>query len=68
MNTDILEGKWKQLVGKAKELWADLTEDDLKKAEGGVDKLVGVVQEKYGKTKEEAQKHVQEFLDKHKQP
>ena len=65
MNTDIIAGKWKQFVGKAKETWADLTDDDLKKAEGGKDHLVGVIQEKYGNTKEEAHKAVQELWEKH---
>jgi len=65
MNTDMIAGKWKQVVGKAKEAWADLTDDDLKKAEGGKDHLVGVIQEKYGKTKEEAHKAVQDFWEKH---
>ncbi len=65
MNTDIIAGKWKQVVGKAKEKWADLTDDDLKKAEGGKDHLIGVIQEKYGNTKEEAHKAVQDFWEKH---
>jgi uncharacterized protein YjbJ (UPF0337 family) len=65
MNTDIVAGKWKQVVAKAKGEWAKLTDDDLKKAEAGHDHLVGVVQEKYGNTKEEAHKQVQAFWEKH---
>ena len=64
MNTDIIAGKWKQVVAKAKAEWADLTDDDLKKAEAGKDHLVGVVQERYGKTKEQAHEQVQAFWDK----
>ena len=64
MNTDIIEGKWKQVVGKAKRAWGELTDDDLKKAEGGKDKLIGVVQERYGQTKYDARKAVETFLDK----
>jgi len=66
MNTDIIEGKWKQIVGKAKTAWGDLTDDDLKKAEGGKDQLVGVIQERYGKTKDDASKAVDGFLEKNK--
>ena len=65
MNTDIIAGKWKQVVSKAKSEWADLTDDDLKKAEASRDHLVGVIQEKYGKTKDEAHEQVQAFCNKH---
>ncbi len=66
MNTDTIEGKWKQVVGRAKSAWGELTDDDLKKAEGGKDKLIGVVQERYGQSKDDARKAVEGFLDKHK--
>lgn len=66
MNTDIIEGKWKQVIGKAKTAWGDLTDDDLKKAEGGKDQLIGVIQERYGKTKDDASKTVDSFLEKNK--
>ena len=47
------EGRWEQLVGKAKSLWGDLTDDDLQKAEGDYERLVGVLKERTGKTREE---------------
>jgi uncharacterized protein YjbJ (UPF0337 family) len=34
MKTDQMKGNWKQLVGKAKEKWGKLTDDDWKVAEG----------------------------------
>lgn len=58
MNWDIAEGNWKQLKGKVKEQWADLTDDDLTKIEGRRDQLVGKVQERYGIAKDEAEKQV----------
>ena len=65
MNKDIIEGKWDQLVGKAKAKWGDLTDDDLTEAKGNAQILAGKVQERYGKTKEEAEKEVNEwFKDK----
>ncbi len=54
MNEDTLKGQWKQLVGEAKRQWGKLTDDDLLRAEGDVDKLAGSVQERYGVTREEA--------------
>ena len=55
MNNDVFEGKWKQLRGKAKVWWGKLTDDDLDKVEGNYDKLVGLLQEKYGYTREQAE-------------
>lgn len=52
MNKDQLEGKWEQLKGSAKKAWGELTDDDFTKAEGSADKLFGVIQEKFGDTKE----------------
>jgi uncharacterized protein YjbJ (UPF0337 family) len=52
MNQDQVEGKWEQIKGRAKKAWAELTDDDFKKAEGSLDKLYGVIQEKVGDTKE----------------
>lgn len=47
------EGKFDQLTGKAKETWADLTDDVFLKAEGNVDQLIGNIKEKTGETEEE---------------
>ena len=52
---DILEGNWKQMRGKVKEWWGKLTDDDLDKAAGKHDQIVGLIQEKYGYTREKAQ-------------
>jgi Uncharacterized protein conserved in bacteria len=63
MNNDIAEGKWKQMVGKAKAAWGELTDDELTKAEGRADKLAGLIQERYGKTREQAELEVRRFFD-----
>jgi uncharacterized protein YjbJ (UPF0337 family) len=52
MNSDQVGGQWEQLKGKAKRIWGELTDDDFMKAEGSVDKLYGVIQERFGDTKE----------------
>jgi len=46
MNSDILKGKWNQLMGSAKERWGELTDDELTEAEGNYEVLVGKLQEK----------------------
>jgi uncharacterized protein YjbJ (UPF0337 family) len=52
------EGRWDQLVGRVKSAWASLTDDDLLKAKGDYEKLVGVVKEKTGKTREEIEREL----------
>jgi uncharacterized protein YjbJ (UPF0337 family) len=54
MNKDILEGQWKQIRGEAKAWWGKLTDDDLERAAGKFDVLAGLLQEKYGYTRERA--------------
>jgi uncharacterized protein YjbJ (UPF0337 family) len=55
MNNNILEGKWKQIRGQAKTWWGKLTDDDLEKVGGQYDKLIGLLQVKYGYTQLQAE-------------
>ncbi|MDF2437954.1 MAG: CsbD family protein [Bacteroidota bacterium] len=48
-----LRGSWNEVKGKIKQEYADLTDDDLKYEEGKDDELVGRLQKKVGKTKDE---------------
>jgi uncharacterized protein YjbJ (UPF0337 family) len=61
MNRDQASGKWKQFRGRVKEQWGDLTDDELDKAEGNRDYLIGKVQECYGLSKEEVQRRLNEL-------
>ena len=63
MNKDRLKGKWKQVSGEARSKWGKLTDDDLARAEGDAQKLSGFVQERYGVTKEEADKRVKSWTE-----
>ncbi|WP_271424206.1 CsbD family protein [Aequorivita sinensis] len=60
MNEDQFKGKWNQVKGKFKQEFADLTDDDLMYAEGKSDELLGRLQEKTGKTKEQ----LKDMIDK----
>jgi len=64
MNRDVLEGKWKQLKGEARRQWGKLTDDELDMIAGDKDKLVGLVQERYGYAREKAAQEVDEFLNR----
>lgn len=58
MNEDILSGQWKQMKGSLKGWWGQLTDADLDRIGGQKDKLVGWVQENYGRTREQATQEV----------
>jgi uncharacterized protein YjbJ (UPF0337 family) len=55
MNNDVFQGKWKQIRGQVKVWWGKLTDDDLDKVNGGYDKFIGLLQEKYGYTRQQAE-------------
>jgi uncharacterized protein YjbJ (UPF0337 family) len=54
-----LRGNWNELKGKMKQQYAQLTDDDLKYEEGKDDELVGRIQQKIGKTKDEVIQWIQ---------
>jgi uncharacterized protein YjbJ (UPF0337 family) len=64
MNWDQNKGNWLQVKGKVKEKWGDLTDDDLARLEGSQEQLAGVIQERYGIAKDEAQRQVDEWASK----
>jgi uncharacterized protein YjbJ (UPF0337 family) len=59
VNTQVLQGQWNQVRGQVKKKWGQLTEDDLKFANGNLDQLVGRIQHKTG----EAREAIENFLD-----
>ena len=61
MNWDQIKGKWTQFTGKAREQWGNLTDNDLERAAGNRDQLVGVIQERYGIAKAEAERQVDDW-------
>lgn len=63
-NSDQIKGEWKQQVGAAKVAWGKLTDDELLQTEGHAEKLAGLVQERYGIVRSEAEAQVKTFLDK----
>ncbi len=56
MNTVSMKGNWKEISGKLKQRYANLTDDDVLFAEGKEEELLGRLQKKLGKTKEELRK------------
>ncbi len=64
MNNDIFKGKWKQIKGRVQEKWGELTDDEMDQIQGKKDVLAGKLQEKYGMTRKEADKEINQFLEK----
>ena len=58
---DKLKGNWNQMKGKLKEEFAELTDNDLMYEEGKEDQLLGTLQEKTGKTKEQVKDWIDQF-------
>jgi uncharacterized protein YjbJ (UPF0337 family) len=56
MNSDQIEGTWKQVKGKMREKWGKLTDNDWEQVAGKKDQLLGKLQERYGYTREQAER------------
>jgi uncharacterized protein YjbJ (UPF0337 family) len=68
MNWDEIAAKWMQFKGSAKQKWAKLTDDDLDYVAGTRDRLIGRLQEKYGMTKDEAERQAEDWFRTHQNP
>ena len=62
MNWDQLAGKWRQIKGEARVKWGKLTDDDLELIGGHKDKLIGLLQERYGIAREQAEREADEWM------
>ena len=52
MDKQQLKGKWNRFTASVKQEWGDLTDDEVKKAEGNYDELIARIQEKYGESRD----------------
>ncbi|MGN6207274.1 CsbD family protein [Asticcacaulis sp.] len=65
MNNDRMQGSWEQVKGNVQKMWGKLTNDDLDVIEGDRKLLAGKIQERYGITKDEADKQIDEWNRTH---
>jgi uncharacterized protein YjbJ (UPF0337 family) len=63
VSQDILKGKWKELKGQVKARWGKLTDDDLGRIEGRRDQMIGLLQQRYGYAKREAEEELDDFVN-----
>ncbi len=61
MSWEQIQGNWRQFRGEAKRRWGELTDDDLDAIAGDRDRLLGKLQERYGRTKETLESEVSAF-------
>jgi uncharacterized protein YjbJ (UPF0337 family) len=61
---DQMAGQWKQFSGHVRKAWGKLTDDDIEQIKGQRDILAGRIQERYGITREEANRQIQDWADK----
>lgn len=61
MNSDRIEGNWKQLKGLVKERWGKLTDDHLDVIDGKRERLAGRIQETYGISRDEVNRQIKDW-------
>ena len=64
MNWDIIQGNWKQMEGKVKQQWGNLTDGDMAKVSGKREELEGVLQTRYGYSKDQVKKELDDWSSK----
>ena len=64
-NKDMMQGKWHELKGQVKQQWGKLTDDDLTRLSGKREELTGVLQQRYGYGKAQAELEINSWLSKH---
>jgi uncharacterized protein YjbJ (UPF0337 family)/vacuolar-type H+-ATPase subunit H len=65
-NRDTLRGQWKQFKGEIKSKWGQLTDNELTRIEGDIEKLIGALQTRYGYTRARAEQEVNDFFNNRK--
>ena len=62
MNWDQIEGKWKQMKGSMRKKWGQLTDSDYEQIAGNRDEFIGRLQERYGYTRDKAEKELDDWM------
>jgi uncharacterized protein YjbJ (UPF0337 family) len=68
MNSDVFKGKFNQIKGALKSKWGQITDDEWTQIAGDKDRLIGKLQEKYGRNREEITREVEMFLNQYDRP
>ena len=63
MNKNIFDGKWDEFKGEVRKAWGKITGDELESTKGDVESISGLIQQKYGHTKEDVAQRLTELKD-----
>ena len=66
-NQDILQGKWPELKGQAKQQWGKLTDDDIQRLSGTTEELTGVLRRRYGYGRAQARMEISNWVSAYDQ-
>lgn len=58
MNWDQVQGNWTEFKGKVRQQYGELTEDEVEQNKGSEEEMIGLLQRKYGKTREDAKREL----------
>ena len=63
-NRDTFKGQWMQLKGKVREQWGKLTDDEIDQMQGNAEMVIGKIQERYGRSREEAEREFDQWYER----
>lgn len=64
MNQSQMAGKWKEIKGEIRKAWGELTDDQLEQTKGNMESISGLIQQKFGLTKEQASQKLNSVYSK----
>lgn len=62
MNEDTVKGKWTEIKGDIQNAWGKLSHDDLESTKGNISAIAGLIQQRYGETKETVMEKLNGFF------
>ena len=65
MDKNVFEGAWNEFKGEVRKVWGKITGDELESTKGDMESISGLVQQKYGHTKDEVSQKLTEMKDKY---
>jgi uncharacterized protein YjbJ (UPF0337 family) len=68
MNRDTFKGQWLQFKGKVRQQWGELTDDEVDQVQGNAEMLIGKIQERYGRSRDEAEREVDRWVEQQGRP
>jgi uncharacterized protein YjbJ (UPF0337 family) len=65
-NEQFIKGKWKEIKGDIQKTWGKLTDDELEKTKGDMKAIAGLIQQRYGESRDSYSKKLDQMLERFK--